>query len=532
MSDLLPLFVIIPLGAGFIAPLGARRNVDSSAFGVRVLALLVSGLLLGGSIAALGREASVYWIGGWPSKAFSTVGLSLVSDGLSQMLLVTINTIAFFALLYSWSYVQRFTGGALYYALFLIMLAGMNAVVLSGDVFNIFVFMEVAVIASYALVAFGAERQELEASFKYVILGSVSSLFVLLGIGLLYNLTGQLNLALIAHRLADLPPTPAVWLAAACFIMGFGLKAAMVPFHAWLPDAHPSAPAPISAMLSGVVIKAVGVYVICRMLFNVFGVATAAGGSYANVLIALGATSMVIGVLLAVGQWDFKRLLAYHSISQMGYVVLAVGVGAAVLASNGSRSVAALAIFGGLFHLVNHAAFKSLLFLCSGSAEYAAGTRDLHELGGLKRVMRTTSGCCRVAALSIAGVPPFNGFWSKLIIVIALASAGYWTLAGLAALVSFLTLLSFIKVQRYALEGETPSRLSSARDVPAPMRGAMVALAVVCVLLGVLIPLHKSRLIDPATTALTEGLVYADRFSPEATPGTMLARTPAEEVAP
>lgn len=523
MRDLLPLFVAIPLGAGFISPLAARRAAQDAVVSVRTLALLVSALLLAGSVTLLGRDSMVYWIGGWPAGSRATVGLSLVCDGLSQMLLITINAIAFFALLYSWSYVQRFTGQAFYYALFLIMLAGMNAVVLSGDLFNIFVFMEVAVISSYALVAFGADRQEFEASFKYVVLGSVSSLFVLLGIGLLYNLTGQLNMALIAERLAGLSATPAVWLAAGCLIMGFGLKAAMVPFHAWLPDAHPSAPAPISAMLSGVVIKAVGVYVMCRLMFNVFGMATPAGQSYANVLIVLGTLSMVVGVLLAVGQWDFKRLLAYHSISQMGYVVVALGVGAAVLAANGSKTAAALAIFGGLFHLVNHAVFKSLLFLCSGSAEYVAGTRDLHELGGLKRVMPTTSGCCRVAALSIAGVPPFNGFWSKLIIVIALAGAGYWTLAALAAIVSFMTLLSFIKVQRYALEGETPARLSGSRDVPAPMRIAMVGLAVACVLLGVLVPLHKERLLEPATTTLTDGSAYAATFSPHSAAAERLA---------
>jgi multicomponent Na+:H+ antiporter subunit D len=514
MNDWLPLFVIIPLGVGFIAPLGSLRGPRAGGNRIPALALLTGLLLLGGSLAWLGREAAVYWIGGWPSRGSPTVGLSLVCDGLSQMLLVTINAIAFISLLYSWSYVRRYSGQPLYYSLFMIMLAGMNAVVLSGDVFNVFVFMEVAVIASYALVAFGTERPELEAAFKYVVLGSVSSLFVLLGIGLLYNLTGQLNMALIAEHLTGLPPTPAVWLAAGCFIMGFGLKAAMVPFHAWLPDAHPSAPAPISAMLSGVLIKAVGVYVVCRLMFSVFGMASPTGAAYANVLIVLGALSMLIGVLLAVGQWDFKRLLAYHSISQMGYVVLAVGVGAAVLAAEGSPSVAALAIFGGLFHMVNHAAFKSLLFLCSGSAEYTCGTRDLHELGGLKGVMPMTSGCCRVAALSIAGVPPFNGFWSKLIIVVALALAGYWGLAALAAVVSFMTLLSFIKVQRYVLEGDIPPRLSTVGEVPVPMRVAMAGLAIACLLLGVLVPLHKGVLIEPATTALTEGQTYAVRFRP------------------
>ncbi|UCD28595.1 MAG: hypothetical protein JSV03_16185 [Planctomycetota bacterium] len=239
MGNMLPLFIALPLAGGFLAALGARKSSLAGGDVARVMALIISGCLLVGSLALLGRESCVYWIGGWPSPDASTVGLSLVCDGFTQMLLVTVNAIGFFALLYSFSYIQRFTGRALYYCLFLILLSGMNAVVLSGDLFNVFVFMEVSVIASYALVAFGVERQELEASFKYVILGSVSSLFVLLGIGLLYNLTGQLNMALVADRLAGIETGPAVWLAAGCFIAGFGLKAAVVPFHAWLPDAHP-----------------------------------------------------------------------------------------------------------------------------------------------------------------------------------------------------------------------------------------------------------------------------------------------------
>jgi multicomponent Na+:H+ antiporter subunit D len=180
--------------------------------------------------------------------------------------------------------------------------------------------------------------------------------------------------------------------------------------------------------------------------------------------------------------------------------------------------VAALAIFGGLFHLVNHAAFKSLLFLCSGSAEYATGTRDLHQLGGLKHSMPVTAGCCRIAALSIAGVPPFNGFWSKLLIVIATAQAGYWGLAGLAVFVSFMTLLSFVKVQRYALEGAGSPAAQAAREVPLTMRSAMVGLAVACAVLGVLTTWHKSRLITPAEQALTSAATYFEHFRPPGAP--------------
>jgi len=428
-------------------------------------------------------------------------------DGLTQLLLVTVNLIALMACIFSLSYMQRFTRPSLYYSLFLLMLAGMNGAVLAGDLFNLYVFIEVAAIASYGLVAFGCESEELEASFKYLVLGSIGSIFILLGIGICYNLTGQLNMALVARALADQASNPAVFVAAGLFLTGFGLKAAMIPFHAWLPDAHPSAPAPISAMLSGVLIKAAGVYALVRIVFFVLGPQM----PYGVVLTAMGLLSMVVGVLLAVGQWDLKRLLAYHSISQMGYVLLGTGVAVMVMSGGidvsplSRQAVAGLALFGAFFHLFNHAAFKSLLFLCSGAMEFATGSRQLKELGGLKRTMPVTSACCRVASLSIAGVPPFNGFWSKLIIIVATVQAGLWALGAAAVGVAFVTLLSFIKVQRYALEGK-PTTVGS-REVPFAMCAAMVILAVICIGAGLGTVVWVDHLIGPARDAVMAGAI-------------------------
>lgn len=227
---------------------------------------------------------------------------------------------------------------------------------------------------------------------------------------------------------------------------------------------------------------------------------------------------MIVGVLLAVGQWDFKRLLAYHSISQMGYVVIALGLaGTLLVKAAGAEGIermalettAGLAMFGGLFHLFNHAAFKSLLFLCAGAAEYATGTRELKQLGGLAKKMPITSACCRIAALSISGVPPFNGFWSKLIIILALAQAGYYWLAGLTVLVSFVTLLSFVKVQRYVLQGELKPENANVREVPVWMCAAMIILATVCIGAGLLFPVIKGQLFAPAAEALRGTLAYA-----------------------
>ncbi|MCJ7543560.1 MAG: NADH/ubiquinone/plastoquinone (complex I), partial [Phycisphaerae bacterium] len=413
METLVPLMVAVPLGVGFaIVAMAHMRGLKRLVAGCSVAAVLACLVM---ALALLGAGTIRVYVGGWGPER--TLGIEMVCDGLAKLMLVTINLVALASVVFATAYMRRFTRVWLFYALFSLMTAAMNGVVLAGDLFNLFVFLEVAAIASYALVAFGCEAEELEAAFKYAVLGTVGSAFVLLGVAVLYALTGQLNMAKVAALLPKVGLSgPGVLLGAGALIAGLALKAAMVPFHAWLPDAHPSAPAPISAMLSGVLIKASGVYALARVVFNVLG----GGSHYATILIILGGVSMLVGVLLAVGQWDFKRLLAYHSISQMGYVLLALGVGAQVAGSGGDMGIASLCVFGGLYHLFNHAAFKSLLFLSSGSIEQQTGTRQLKELGGLVRRMPVTSFACRVGALSIAGVPPFNGFFSKLIIIVAL----------------------------------------------------------------------------------------------------------------
>ena len=499
MENAVTVFVIVPLATAFLIPL--LDKIFRSGSLARVLAMLAGAALIVLSLTAVRTSGEPVWLGEWSMKARGATGISLVSDSLARLMLVLINGVGFTALLFSLGYMKRYTSPALYFSLFFLMLAGMNGVVLAGDLFNLFVFVEIAAIASYALVGFGCESEELEASFKYLILGAIGSAFILLGVGVIYNQTGYLNMAQIAGALEGGALSRATLLAAAFFLMGFGLKAAMVPWHAWLPDAHPSAPAPISAMLSGVLIKALGVYALARVFFTVIPMQT--GIAYA--LVAMGALSMVIGVFLAVGQWDFKRLLAYHSISQMGYVVLALGV-AAEMMLKGNATVAAAAAAGGLFHMFNHAAFKSLLFLCSGATEYAAGTRQLKELSGVKGKLPVTGWCLRVAALSISGVPPFNGFWSKLMIVIAVALAGHPLLAAMTVLVSFMTLLSFIKVQRYILEGDPSERVASAVRVPSSMRLAMILLALVCIGAGILFPFYGEHLIEATSQALVGGV--------------------------
>jgi len=497
MASIVPLMVGLPLGVAFAVVAMAHAKPLKRLTGlVAVLAVLLNFAI---ALALLGADVPRIFLGGWGPDPARTLGIEVLCDGLTKMMAVTINAVALVSLLFAGAYMRRFTKVWLFQALFLLMTGAMNGVVLAGDLFNLFVFLEIAAIASYALVAFGCESEELEAAFRYLVLGTIGSAFILLGVTVLYSVTGQLNMAAVAGKLAAIGPGPAVLLAAAALIGGLALKAAMVPFHAWLPDAHPSAPAPISAMLSGVLIKASGVYAIARLIFNVFGPTP----QYAAILIVLGAASMVIGMLMAMGQWDLKRLLAYSSISQAGYIILAFGVAAEVLSrATPDRAVAGLCLFGGLFHLLNHAAFKSLLFLASGSIEQQVGTRQLKEMGGLTRRMKVTAFCCRIGALSIAGVPPFNGFFSKLIILLGLAMAQQYVLCAIAAAVAVGTLLMYVRVQRYVLEGPPGDRVARAGEAPALMCLALVVLTIVCIAAGLAIVPLREHLLGPARDVL------------------------------
>ncbi len=490
-SNILPLFVGISLAGAFLTSIVGKKLKWLPDLMGSLTTLILLGLSLITVRIVATQGILVYSIGSWKLP----IGIALVLDGLTVFMLVTVNLISFIIAIYSINYMVRFTSKWKFYTLFLLMVAGMNGVVITGDMFNLFVFLEIASVASYALVAFGTERHELEAAFKYTVMSTVGSLFVLLGIVFLYSYTSTLNMADMANILAQKGASNITIMVGVLFIMGFGLKAALVPFHAWLPDAHPSAPAPISAMLSGVLIKSLGVYTLCRVFYNIIGI----NSSFSLVLMVLGTLSMVIGVFLAIGQWDFKRLLAYHSISQIGYVILGIGLGTP------------LGIIGGLFHLFNHSVFKALLFLNSGAVEYATGTRDLQKMGGLMTKMPITCTTSLVASMSIAGIPPFNGFWSKLIIIIAAVQANRLGYAFWAVLASILTLASFMKVMKYAFFGKLRDKWNKVEEVPVFMKLAMVILALICVVGGVLLIYNINEVfLKPASDVLLEGTKYAN----------------------
>ena len=481
------LFIALPLVVAGLLPLIGKISKkvlpDILANGV-FLVLLGYAVFVGKSLISNGPILQqLIWLG-------EPVNIHMALDGFSLFMLFTVSLVSLCVGLYSINYMEHYGDKATYYALLLIMLAGMNGLVLVTDLFQVYLFLEMAAIASYALVAYGLGHDELEASFKYLMLSAVASGFIVLSITVLFGLTGGLSFESVAAGLRSLDAKYPVGICAAFFIFGFGLKAALIPFHAWLPDAHPSAPAPISAMLSGVVIKVSGIYALVRVLYTVFGLTP----MVVQVLMALGVLSMVAGALLALGQTDFKRMLAYSSISQIGYIVVGFALGTP------------LGIMGGLFHLFNHATFKGLLFLDAGATEYATGTRDLTKLGGINNKLPITGLTTTIGTFSIAGVPPFNGFWSKLLIIVALVETQHYLVATIAIATSVLTLWYFLLMQRRAFYGKLAASLEKIKEVPFAMGLAVFCLAAICLLVGVFYPAVVDRLIQPGVAALTNVL--------------------------
>ena len=485
---ILPFLIIIPLLAAFLITL-ISGDKDNWAIVLSILAVISLLALSVFSFFTTGNETFVYEMSGWKIP----LTICLVQDAFSTFMLVIVNLIALTSLMFSVSYIRQYTGTWKYYALFMLLITGMNGVIATGDIFNLFVFMEIALFSAYALVAFGGKAEEYEAAFKYAIMGSISSILILMGIGILYATTSTLTMANIAAILPTKDPRIMYWVGA-IFLAGFGLKSAVMPFHAWLPDAHSSAPAPISAMLSGVLIKALGIYVIIRFFFNVLG----APQIFMTLFMVLGSISIILASYLALGQWDLKRLLAYSSISQIGFILLGLGIGTK------------LAILGTVFHIFNHAIFKSLLFYNSGAVEMALGTRDLRKMGNLKDAMPVTSATSMVASLSVAGLPPFNGFFSKLIIIIAAVQASHVGYAIIAVIGSLLTLAYFMKVQRYGFRGDNIIEEPEVK-ISLGMKSAMIILAVLCIVgSALIIPGIREVTLDPVVSVILNktGYIY------------------------
>ena len=458
------LFIIIPLLAVLILNLPFRKSYRRIAF---YLAIVVTFF----QIAMTLTSGFMLWINITDLFKFNFI-TQLSIDLFTLVVLFTIGLIAFVSLM-----VCRFSykkDPFNFINLILIAMMGMNGIVMTRDIFTLYVFLEITAAASFILIAMDKGIEAFEGALKYLILSAVATIFILTAIALTYFSIQSLNFGDIGSYLKGLngryPPN--ITAAVILFLTGLSIKAGVVPFHGWLPDAYMSAPAPVSVFLAGIVTKVAGVYTLMRLTGEVFNNIP----FISSVLMAFGALSIVIGALAAIGQSDFKRILAYSSISQIGYIILAAGIGTP------------LAFAGALIHFFNHASFKSLLFVNSAAVELQTGIRDINKLGGLAGRMPVTGGTSIVGFFSTMGMPPLAGFWSKLIIIVAAWASGYYIYSIIALLASVLTLAYFLILQRKVFFGKIAEGLENIKEANFGLSFPAILLAAISVLLGLVFP--------------------------------------------
>jgi multicomponent Na+:H+ antiporter subunit D len=389
-----------------------------------------------------GPETLVYQVSNWAPP----FGIVLVADGLSAFMLGLAAVVSVAAVVFSVLFVDSFGQRLSYHPLYHFMMVGVSGSFLTGDVFNLFVWFEVMLMSSYILVLFYSGPEHTRAALQYVVLNLLGSAVMLLAIGGIYATTGTLNMADIARRLAD-PGTfgvsvlPVLGLSAILFSV-FALKAGVVPFQFWVPDAYRAAPAPITAMLAGVV-KKVGVYAILRLYFTIFAAATLPAGLglpglsgdsfldfYGPIFFVMATASILLGGVGAVSRNEIDGVLAYSSIGQVGFILLPLAVGATVPA------VRTLAVAASLVYAFNHGLAKSLLFLASGTVHTAVGTTDFRNLGGVAGRAPFLASAFLVGALALIGVPPLSGFFGKFLVFDAAARAMATDAVGAAAVLA------------------------------------------------------------------------------------------------
>lgn len=405
-------------------------------------------------------------------KITDKVVITVNLDMLSMVIITLISFLGFLATVYSMGYMAKLRRLSRYYLFLLLFIGSMNGTVLAGDLFSMFLMWELMTLAAFFLVMFDGAIESIRAGIKYFVMSEIGALFMLVAIIVIYFQEGTVDMATLASRGMTVGPT-LTHILLLFFLLGTGVMAGIIPVHTWLPGTHPAAP-PISALLSGVMIK-VGIYMMIRIFCHIFSPAF----SWQFVLCVLGSAGIIIGVMMAIKQTDAKRLLAYHSVSQIGYIVLGIGTGVSV------------GIAGGLFHLLNHALFKGLLFLSIGAVIHRTHSRNLSDYGGLARTMPITFVTCSIAALSISGIPPFNGFVSKWMIYQGLVQSfstdgSLFMVVWLATAMfgSTLTLASFVKLI-YATFLTVPAKPHSVKEVSASMWIPMVIMAGLCIIFGV-----------------------------------------------
>ncbi len=481
--------VVLPLiAAPFCALVGGNR-AWAVAFFASIASFVIAISLF---FSVLDGTVISYHLGGWAPP----IGIEYRVDILNAFVLLIVSGIGALTLLYaraSVAYEIEDRRQGLFYTAFVLCLTGLLGVTITGDAFNVFVFLEISSLSTYALVAAGAsrDRRALTASYNYLIMGTIGATFFVIGLAFLYMVTGTLNMADIAQRLLEVGDSRTLRMGFAFIIVGIGLKLAMFPLHLWLPNAYAYAPSAVSAFISATATK-VAVYVLLRFLFTVFGFSI---GFEVDVLryiiLPLAITGIFAGSIVAIFQDDLKRMLAYSSIAQIGYML----VGMTFLSHAG--------LMASIIHLFNHAVSKAALFMVAGAYVMQAGTSSIRDLRGIGRDMPWTTAAFTVGGFSLVGVPLTVGFVSKWYLVQAALAEGWWPVAVLIVAAS---LLAFAYVWRFieaAYLSEAPKGVTR-KEAPLSMLIAIWALAGASLFFGI-----DAQLTSEAASRAANALISA-----------------------
>lgn len=426
-----------------------------------------------------------YYLGNWAPP----IGIEYVMDHLAAFMSALIMVVALITIIYSRrSFLREIPDKiAPAYTVVLLLLCGLTGIVVTGDLFNLYVFLEIASLSGYALVAIGSQRAPV-AAFRYIIMGTLGACFYLLGVGFVYFATGSLNMADVMSIL------PHIWsskliLAAAVFILtGIGLKMAIFPLHTWLPDAYTYAPSAVTALIGPLMTK-VGAYVIIRMFLSVFSVSYLSETIPAAAVLGwLGAAGVLFGSIMAIAQKDMQRMLAYSSVAQIGFIALGIGL------------ANPLGMLGAMLHILNHAFMKACLFGVSGDIRYSGHTLAISEFRGLGKALPLPAAAFTVATLSMVGIPPTAGFFSKWYLVLGCIESGNWVFAAVILGSSLLTAVYFFRVlENMYIKPVLAARKASAYEkVPGEMAIPGLILACGIIVLGLINVLIVNNVLQPA----------------------------------
>ena len=502
MSWLVVAPILIPMAASALCALAWGKHELQRAIALLAgLGLLASSILLLMGVLAQGTLVAI--MGNWPSP----YGIGFVADTFGAIMVVLNGVIGFAALIYSQGGMDMPRKKNGFYPLALALLASCSGAFLSADLFNIYVWFEIMLMSSFVLLTLGGERGQLEGAIKYVTLNLLSSSIFLSAVGLLYGLVGTLNLADIAIKLHTVDNPALVTTIAMLFLVAFGIKAAAFPFFGWLPASYHTPPAAVSGLFAGLLTK-VGLYTMFRVFSMVFTQELELMG---HILLVIAGLTMVTGVLGAAAQFDIRRILAFHSVSQIGYMLMGLGIAFTALATaqelpvgsaerDAFTAASTLALTGAIFYIFHHSVVKTNLFFVAGIVQHMRGTNELKYLGGLYKDNPSLALGFMIPAMSLAGIPILWGFWAKLVLIKAGVDAGNWWIVFTALVVSVLTLFSMTKIWTEAFWKADPGRLRGSPERPemTPARRREIGVMSIAVTMLALVTLLVGFAVAPA----------------------------------